>query len=164
MKKLLLFAVLAMVLIGCTAQKGEKTMKQRHLVEAVYSYGGGEYGDHEEVRMEIINDEEVLVTYTSKKNHSAKEKTKKKTLPREAIEKLEDYLEKTGFCLIPQKDYESLEVLDGSTGWYYVLYSDEDSFSFSSTLMTDDKDSETCKVFRSYLYELIETGKIPELP
>ena len=152
------------LLSGCTERKGEDTKVERHLVEAVYSYGGGENGDHEEVHMEILNDDKVLITYSKRETFNSKEKTKKKTLSREAIEQLEDWLAQTDFCLIPEKGYEELILLDGSTGWYCVRYSDGDSFSFSSTLMMDDTDWDTCRTYRQYLYDLIETGKIPELP
>ena len=164
MKKFLIISMLLFIITGCTEQKGEDTKVERHLVEAIYSYGGGELGDHEEVRMEILNDSKVRITHSKKETFNSPEKTKKKTLSREAIENLEAWLEQTDFCLIPEKDYESWQILDGSTGWYCVRYSDGDSFSFSSTLDMDDADWETCKIFRQYLYDLIETGKIPELP
>ena len=164
MKRFLIISLLLFIITGCTDQKGEDTKVERHLVEAAYSYGGGEYGDHEEIRMTILNDSKVSVTYSKQETYNSKEKTKKKTLSREAIENLEEWLSHTDFCLIPDKGYESYEILDGSTGWFYVSYSDGDSFSFSSTLEMDDTDWETCRTFRQYLYDLIETGKIPELP
>lgn len=165
MKKLILPIIILILLTGCkeTRVEKEKDMRtDRHLVKAIYRYGGGELGGHEEIELKIANNEEVTVTFSTKADHSSKEKTKQYTFPREVIEKLESYIGTRSFCEIPNKEYETYELLDGDYGWYMVKYSDGDSISFDSLLDMDSYDMESCRQFREYLYALIEGDTIPD--
>ena len=166
MKKLILCLIILLLITGCKEKKKEieKDMRtDRHLVKALYRYGGGELGGHEEIELKIINNEEVRVTFSGKADHSSKEKTKQYTFPRQAIEKLESYIETRKFCDIPDKGYETYELLDGNYSWYLLNYSDGDSISFDSLLDMDSYDSESCRKFREYLYALTQSDAIPDL-
>ena len=136
---------------------------ERHLISASYSYGGGEFGDSMSITIRIINNEQIQLEYYNQPRHDARAQQKSFTMPRAAIEKLERFIEESRFYEIPDKGYESLMVLDGSTGSYNIGYSDDTEFYFGSTLMKNEKDSAACIAFKQYLTALYETREIPEI-